>query len=255
MDDARSRPVRTGRTRSLADRRCCSAPPSARARTHAPRHAPNRPQPRRGRTVHDSAGTASTTPGTQNHRAMNRGLLAARLAAALGTAAVLLDPDRHRRGRGRLRRPSRPSATGRYLPSAARGAADVVRAFERTARALGGRSPRGRPALHPRRRGGLPRRRRRHLRGRRRRSARGDGDRRRGAPVERRTAGARRRGRRRSSRPERSSARSPSRAPTARRAACLHWGVRVGDDYVDPLSLLAGRGTGRSCSRSSTRRH
>jgi murein DD-endopeptidase MepM/ murein hydrolase activator NlpD len=25
-------------------------------------------------------------------------------------------------------------------------------------------------------------------------------------------------------------------------AACLHWGVRVGDDYVDPLSLLAGAG-------------
>ncbi|WP_456786503.1 peptidoglycan DD-metalloendopeptidase family protein [Cellulomonas sp. P5_C5] len=25
-------------------------------------------------------------------------------------------------------------------------------------------------------------------------------------------------------------------------SACLHWGVRVGDDYVDPLSLLAGAG-------------
>lgn len=24
--------------------------------------------------------------------------------------------------------------------------------------------------------------------------------------------------------------------------ACLHWGVRVGDDYVDPLSLLPGAG-------------
>ncbi|MDQ0374305.1 peptidoglycan DD-metalloendopeptidase family protein [Cellulomonas humilata] len=25
-------------------------------------------------------------------------------------------------------------------------------------------------------------------------------------------------------------------------SACLHWGVRVGDDYVDPLGLLAGAG-------------
>jgi murein DD-endopeptidase MepM/ murein hydrolase activator NlpD len=27
-------------------------------------------------------------------------------------------------------------------------------------------------------------------------------------------------------------------APTT----CLHWGVRVGDDYVDPLTLLPGAG-------------
>jgi murein DD-endopeptidase MepM/ murein hydrolase activator NlpD len=25
-------------------------------------------------------------------------------------------------------------------------------------------------------------------------------------------------------------------------STCLHWGVRVGDDYVDPLGLLAGAG-------------
>ena len=174
VDDARSRPVRTGRTRSLADRRPCSAPrpldgrrararsspttvttapPAGRRRRpdHSPRprpassdrRTPVAPAPRPARRTRPSA--HGMTPSATRHRRARSSAWPRVAAPSRAVARVALAGRRRRSTAGSAGPPGPPPPAGTYrLPLA--GSADVARDFEPPPRALGGRAPRGRPA-------------------------------------------------------------------------------------------------------------